>query len=127
MGFNDKEIVVLSGAHTLGHCNKSRSGFEGPWTKNPNKFDNFYFKKLLELEWTVRKWDGPRQFEDPTKSLMMLPTDLVLVKDEKFLVHVKAYAVDEALFFADFAVTFSKLLALGTKKKQGVKHKLFDR
>jgi catalase (peroxidase I) len=35
MGFNDQEIVALSGAHTLGRCHTDRSGFEGPWTKAP--------------------------------------------------------------------------------------------
>ena len=39
MGFSDKEIVCLSGAHTLGRCHKVRSGFDGPWTNNPLKFD----------------------------------------------------------------------------------------
>ena len=29
MGFNDREIVALSGAHTLGRCHKDRSGFTG--------------------------------------------------------------------------------------------------
>lgn len=31
MGFNDNEIVALSGAHALGRCHTDRSGFEGPW------------------------------------------------------------------------------------------------
>lgn len=31
MGFNDQEIVALSGAHALGRCHKDRSGFDGPW------------------------------------------------------------------------------------------------
>ncbi|PIA39435.1 hypothetical protein AQUCO_02600111v1 [Aquilegia coerulea] len=43
MGLGDKEIVALSGAHTLGRCHKERSGFEGPWTANPLVFDNSYF------------------------------------------------------------------------------------
>jgi catalase (peroxidase I) len=29
MGFGDKEIVALSGAHTLGSCHRLRSGFDG--------------------------------------------------------------------------------------------------
>ena len=37
MGFNDREIVALSGGHTLGRCHKVRSGFDGPWTQDPLK------------------------------------------------------------------------------------------
>lgn len=29
MGFNDREMVALSGAHTLGRCHADRSGFVG--------------------------------------------------------------------------------------------------
>ena len=36
MGFNDKEIVALSGAHGLGACHIERSGFWGPWDARPN-------------------------------------------------------------------------------------------
>jgi catalase (peroxidase I) len=32
MGFDDREIVALIGAHSLGRCHRDRSGFEGPWT-----------------------------------------------------------------------------------------------
>ena len=35
MGFNDQEIVALSGAHALGRCHADRSGFEGAWTFSP--------------------------------------------------------------------------------------------
>jgi catalase (peroxidase I) len=107
MGFDDTAIVALSGAHTLGSCHRLRSGFDGPWTTNPLKFDNEYFKNLIELEWKPREWDGPLQYTD-TKSgkLMMLPTDLALIQDEKFLPIVQAYAKDEELFFKDFAEAF---------------------
>jgi catalase (peroxidase I) len=113
MGFTDQEIVALSGAHTLGSCHKTRSGYDGPWTQNPLQFDNEYFTNLLNLTWTKRAWDGPEQYEDPSGKLMMLPTDMCLIQDDKFLPHVKAYAADEALFAKDFAAAFGKLLALG--------------
>jgi cytochrome c peroxidase len=38
MGFNDKDIVALSGAHALGRCHLDRSGFVGPWTNAPTTF-----------------------------------------------------------------------------------------
>lgn len=40
MGFNDQEIVALSGAHNLGRCHGDRSGFEGAWVVQPTRFSN---------------------------------------------------------------------------------------
>jgi len=117
MGLDDRGIVALSGAHTLGRCNKTRSGFDGPWTKDPLKFNNQYYKNLLEIEWTMREWDGPPQYTDPSGELMMLITDIELIKDPAFLVIVKEYAADEQLFFKDFADAFGKLLSLGCPVK----------
>jgi catalase (peroxidase I) len=113
-GFDDREIVVLSGAHTLGRCHISRSGFDGPWTRHPLKFDNQYFKNLINLKWVPREWDGPLQYTDEeTKELMMLPTDLCLTTDEKFAPWVKIYAEDEQRFFNDFAEAFARLISNG--------------
>lgn len=61
MGFDDQEIVALSGAHALGRCHPDRSGFEGPWTFSPTTLTNDYFRLLLEEKWYPRKWDGPKQ------------------------------------------------------------------
>jgi len=114
MGFDDREIVALSGAHTLGRCHKTRSGFDGPWTSKPLVFDNEYFRNLMDKEWTERDWDGNRQFTDPSGALTMLPTDLALKTDKSFAKYARAYADDESLFFADFKKAFEKLISLGT-------------
>jgi len=114
MGFTDREIVALSGGHTLGRCHSARSGFDGPWTTHPLRFDNEYYKNLLNRTWVPRKWDGPKQFEDEeTGKLMMLPSDMALVNDPIFKPIVEEYAKDEQLFFRDFAQAFGKLLSLG--------------
>jgi catalase (peroxidase I) len=56
-----------------------RSGFDGPWTHNPLKFDNSYFTNLMHLEWKVKEWDGNFQYTDvATESLLMLPSDMAL-------------------------------------------------
>ena len=40
MGFDDREIVALSGAHAVGRCHTDRSGFWGPWTYAEAGFSN---------------------------------------------------------------------------------------
>jgi len=116
MGFNDQEMVALiGGGHTLGSCHLVRSGFDGPWTRDPLKFDNTFFSSLIELEWRPKKWDGPKQFEDvATGELMMLPTDMALRDDPKFRVWTELYAKDEKKFFDDFAHAYAKLISIGT-------------
>ena len=81
MGFDDREIVALVGAHA----------------------------------WTLKVWDGPDQFEDPTGDLMMLPADMALIWDKEFRKYVEMYAKDEDAFFRDFARAFQKLEELGVK------------
>lgn len=50
MGFDDREIVALSGAHSLGRCHADRSGFDGPWTRAPTTFSSLYFNELVSFE-----------------------------------------------------------------------------
>ncbi|EPQ57021.1 heme peroxidase [Gloeophyllum trabeum ATCC 11539] len=119
MGFNDQEIVALSGAHALGRCHPDRSGFEGPWTFSPTTVTNDYFKLLFDEKWVWKKWNGPKQFVDKkTGSLMMLPTDYVLTQDKSFRKYAKAYAEDQDLWFKDFSKAFSRLLELGVPESQ---------
>ncbi|EGE78117.1 heme-binding peroxidase [Blastomyces dermatitidis ATCC 18188] len=123
MGFNDQEIVALSGAHTLGRTHKNRSGFEGPWVHNPTRFSNQYFKLLKSLEWKPTTLsNGVKQFNyvDPDmedeEPLMMLPTDMALLSDVEFAKWVFMYAEDKELFFDHFSKVFAKLLELGIKR-----------
>jgi len=118
MGFNDREIVALIGAHTVGRCHKDRSGFDGPWTLTPTRFSNQFFVQLLNNKWTKRKWDGPEQYSDPSGNLMMLPADLALLSDPEMAKLCKLYASDKKAFFDDFAAAFAKLLELGVKRSR---------
>ncbi|KAI9179659.1 heme peroxidase [Blastocladiella emersonii ATCC 22665] len=116
MGFTDREIVALLGAHSLGRCHTDRSGYDGPWTYTPTRFSNQYFKLLLSTKWVEKKWDGPKQFVDEDDEIMMLPADMAFVLDGEFKQYVELYAKDKDIFFADFASAFGKLLELGVKR-----------
>uniref|UniRef100_A0A6V2VS13 Plant heme peroxidase family profile domain-containing protein n=2 Tax=Heterosigma akashiwo TaxID=2829 RepID=A0A6V2VS13_HETAK len=127
MGFNDQEIVALSGAHTLGRAFKDRSGFGAEktkytsgdhvargdgkpgygrqggssWTDKWLKFDNSYFQTVPDAD------------ADP--ELLKLETDSALFIDEAMLPVAQKYKNDEAAFFADYAAAHAKLSELGSK------------
>jgi len=120
MGFNDQEIVALSGAHALGRCHADASGFVGPWTPTPTTFNNLYFKLLKNSQWEEGCIKGetcknPQYRNADTQQFMMLPTDIALLKDPSFSKYVDLYADDQKVFFKDFSKAFSTLLELGTK------------
>ncbi|KAI4297760.1 hypothetical protein L6164_037628 [Bauhinia variegata] len=98
MGLSDKDIVALSGGHTLGRAHPERSGFVGPWTEEPLKFDNSYFVELLKGD---------------TDGLLKLPTDKALLEEPEFRCYVELYAKDEDAFFRDYAQSHKKLSELG--------------
>ncbi|KAI1493916.1 peroxiredoxin [Biscogniauxia mediterranea] len=128
MGFGDREIVALSGAHNLGRCHADRSGFEGKWVNNPTRFSNQYFRLLLAHDWKRKRLaNGLEQFsyvdedadgdeQEAPEELMMLPTDMSLLSDAAFRPWVERYAEDKERFFADFAAAFAKLLELGLRR-----------
>lgn len=130
MGFDDREMVALSGAHALGRCHPDRSGFDGPWDFSPTVMTNEYFVLLMNEKWSWRKWNGPKQYSDESsKTLVMLPTDMqvprlrlftsqltcsrALIKDKDFKKHVERYAKDSQVFFKEFSDVMVKLLELG--------------
>ncbi|GAU22628.1 hypothetical protein TSUD_234500 [Trifolium subterraneum] len=90
-------------------AHKDRSDFEGPWTRDPLKFDNSYFVELLNSE---------------SKDLLKLPTDKALVEDDEFRKYVELYAKDEDAFFRDYATSHKKLSELGFNPNCNFRSKL---
>jgi cytochrome c peroxidase len=119
MGFNDQEITALIGAHTMGQCHSDRSGFVGPWTRDPYGFSNAYFVELLEQRWEIKPKSNPEQYQDvATKELMMLPADMEFLFDPEFRKWVEIYARDPDRFNADFAAAYQKLQECGVPTGQ---------
>ncbi|CAD6244172.1 unnamed protein product [Miscanthus lutarioriparius] len=124
MGLDDKEIVALSGAHTLGRARPDRSGWgkpetkytkDGPgepggqsWTVEWLKFDNSYFKDMKFLSQLPSE-------EQKEQDLLVLPTDAALFEDPSFKVYAEKYAEDQEAFFKDYAEAHAKLSDLGAK------------
>eukprot|EP00958_Prasinococcus_capsulatus_P020513 scaffold2691_cov417-Prasinococcus_capsulatus_cf.AAC.3 len=121
MGLDDREIVALSGAHTLGRAHSSRSGAnkmestkytkDGPgsqkggqsWTEEWLKFDNRYFTMLLEAE------KGTVDAE-----LLQMDTDNALLTDPAFRPHSEEFAADNDKFCEAYAAAHKKLSELGS-------------
>ena len=73
MGFDDREIVALSGAHALGRCHAENSGYVGPWQGAPTIFSNVYFKLLAKQTkaeyWTPDDRYSKLQYRDKSGTL----------------------------------------------------------
>ncbi|KAL3928206.1 MAG: hypothetical protein SGPRY_002489 [Prymnesium sp.] len=110
MGFNNGEIVALSGAHTLGRCHPHDSGFSGAWTLDPLSFDNQYFKDLLQKHWASNGHSFANTLRDGT---IMLDWDVHVGADPSFASWSRAFALDNHLFFQMFSAAFHKMSELG--------------
>jgi catalase (peroxidase I) len=108
-GFTDKDIVALSGAHTVGKCHADRSGFDGAWTESPFKFDNSYFTEMLAKEYADETTaQGCPQKKHAGSGTIMLISDLALL-ESPFREYVELYAKDQEAFFKDYVAAWVKL------------------
>jgi len=130
-GMGDREIVALSGAHTLGRAFKERSGAvtncagEAGATKytcsaycaagvsgtsNGMAGGKSWTSNWLRFDNSYFSLGGKM---DPT-NLIAFPTDTVLETDAGFKPYFDKYAASEAAFFADYAASHKKLSELGS-------------
>ena len=101
------------------------SGFEGPWTTNPIRWDNEYFKNLINYSWEVHTGPGgnpqwrvkggkgpkaPMAHGDGQQDIMMLTTDIALATDPEYRKYVEEFARDESAFADAFASVWYKLV-----------------
>jgi L-ascorbate peroxidase len=93
MGLGPRELVALSGGHTLGKA-AGRA-----FTADPYRFSNSYFQVLLA--------------KDENGASGMLPSDRALLDDPELRRYVEAYAADAALFASEFAAAYRRLTWLG--------------
>ncbi|XP_078443540.1 peroxidase 41-like [Wolffia australiana] len=124
-GFSPRELVALSGAHTVGfaHCSEFAARFDGGvragefarvvrracagYEKRPtlavfndvvtpSKFDNMYYRNLM-------------------RGMGLLATDQALAEDRRTRRYVRRYAGNQTAFFVDFARAVEKLSVYGVK------------
>jgi len=93
MGFTLKEMVALTGAHTIGR-NEGK-----PFTDSWFTFSNAYFKLLMQ---------------DEEKKRHLLKVDHYMMRCPECRKYVEQYAEDQDLFFMDFAMAYRKMSLLGT-------------
>ena len=99
MGLGPRDLVALSGAHTLGHTQRR------PFTEDPWVFSNSYFTQLVRL-----------------KGSALLSTDTALIDDPELRPFVELYARDQDQFLADFADAFYRMTWLGNTREISVPH-----
>ena len=85
MGLGARDLVALSGAHTLGKVDES------PFTSDPFSFSNSYFKRVLDREDSL------------------LQSDRTLLENPETRACVEEYAHSERAFFVDFVAAYRRM------------------
>merc|ERR1712113_140007 len=96
------------------------SGFEGPWTTQPTKWDNEFFRALVGEEWVKEVGPGGHwQWHTKDRSshyadVMRLTSDVSPLHDEEFLKISKAFAEDQSKLDEAFAQAWDQLINAGS-------------
>ncbi|CAD7932847.1 unnamed protein product [Amoebophrya sp. A120] len=137
-GVTEQQMVCLIlGGHSYGRCHQHISGYAGPWQHNPGRFNNMMAWNLLNHEWklvdkTMEDCSGDlitglkprgirRQYvnENGKGGIMMLMSDMCLIRQPAWRKWVEIYAKDSNRLKRDFGITFKAATELGwVKPKQ---------
>eukprot|EP01083_Nonionella_stella_P233907 823678_1 len=131
MGFNDREIVALSGAHTLGRAFKERSGTvnEGYGDKTATKYTTSNAKnirhdnksgvgmsggKSWSKDWLTFNSGYYNDLKSNNEQLLKLSTDKILYVDAEFKKYTMFYGQNQNKFFEDYVKAHVKLSECGS-------------
>jgi len=137
MSFDARETVaIVGGGHAFGKAhgaclnkpcgdgkgkNTFTSGFEGPWTTNPAKWDNEFFQNLFNFKWIDHTGPGGNLQWKPVKEdgtegpdIMMLTSDLALGEHPLYRDISMEYAKDIHSLEKDFAAAWYVLYKTST-------------
>jgi len=95
------------------------SGFEGPWTTNPDQYDDEFFRVTLNSTWEKLmgpggKWQWRIQgATGPLAGVMRLTSDLSLLHDAAYLDVMKRFAAEPPAFNDAFDKAWFKLTTQG--------------
>ncbi|XP_067939906.1 putative ascorbate peroxidase [Watersipora subatra] len=122
------QAVALMGAHSLGTCKASVSGFVGPWDRTTTTLDNGFYLNLANTNFDIKK--APNGFTQWSKNgQMMLHADMSLARNLKISSgqtplcktsnqcsaspdrnQVVKYAKDQKTWANDFQTAFLKMV-----------------
>lgn len=108
-GFDDKSIVCLFGVHTVGKFH-SKGGKQEPWTSDPTKFNNSYYKELATKKYNPES--GCPFSRDAASGTIMTQADLTLL-EPSFRAFLDRYAEKQDVFFSDFTEAWLRYQELG--------------
>ena len=129
LGLNDRELVAIMGAHSVGRCHPEFSGFpDRHWDTTPQVLDNLYYGLLREppagVEWqedfaVSPDGDDIRFFR--SYSWLMLPVDMLLRDDPLFNPIMEEFARFESLaqWREEFGAALRKVTELGLEFNDG--------
>ena len=113
MNMTAREYTALHGRFAVGNMRLEVDGFNGTWTSQPSKFSNSFFTTLWGNTWanyTAQDDRARPQYKAVGKELFMRPVDLLFRNDAELGAIAQEFAADDALFRAEFAAAWTKLM-----------------